>query len=192
MLWELRCDCGKLVYKRAHIVVRGSIQSCGCKQNEARSRSGMKGRVYDPKISSARKVWSDTYKDGGLDFDTFYVLSQQPCHYCGRLPHRTMNKATSVGKGKVSYVQKERGDFTYNGLDRMDNTKSHTPDNLAPCCSTCNYMKRNLTLAEFIEHIGRIFWYNVDRPPFKIGVFAEDNKAMYAFGLKMIRQREKD
>lgn len=187
--WELRCDCGNIVYKLAHIVVNGSIQSCGCKQSEARSRSGMKARKYDPVISSARRVWRNTYKDDGLDFDTFYALSQQPCHYCGRPPHRITNAAASART--ASATQLHDGYFTYNGLDRVDNTKGHTRGNLVPCCSTCNYMKRNMTLSEFLEQVGRIFWYHADRYPFKIVVSCAEGVARWAFGLKVIERRGK-
>lgn len=49
-------------------------------------------------------------------------------------------------------------DFIYNGLDRVDNTKSHTKENCVPCCKYCNYAKRNLTIEEFftlLENIKR-------------------------------------
>lgn len=109
----------------------------------------MKARKYDPVISSALRVWRDTYKDG-CDFDTFFLLSQLPCYYCGRHPHRTVNAASSARKASSNQLQD--GNFTYNGLDRIDNAKGHTHDNIVPCCSTCNMMKGTLTLEVFLAH----------------------------------------
>ena len=42
------------------------------------------------------------------------------------------------------------------GLDRMDNSKGYTPVNAVACCYTCNWMKRNLTVADFTGHITKI------------------------------------
>jgi hypothetical protein len=138
--WEAICDCGKTV-----CVIPHNGKSCGCLGEETRVVGGKKNRKYDPKISNARHVWH-RYRDGGIDFDTFYHLSQQPCNYCGRMPYRASN-----------YSSNQYGTFTYNGLDRIDSTKGHTLDNVVPCCADCNWMKGDRTQEEFLLHIGRIY-----------------------------------
>lgn len=45
----------------------------------------------------------------------------------------------------------------YNGLDRLDNTKGYTKDNVAPCCTVCNSAKGTLTVTEFSEWVERIY-----------------------------------
>jgi len=42
------------------------------------------------------------------------------------------------------------------GIDRIDNLKGYTVENSKPCCKICNYMKKNLTVTEFLEHIAKI------------------------------------
>jgi len=134
--WECICDCGRITYAVANEVVSGNVKSCGCLADSK--------RYNDPSIRTAHIV-HNRYKDGGLDFPTFYALSQQPCDYCGRLPHRSYNRGKRKG-----------GEFTYNGLDRVDNNKAHTVDNVVPCCWDCNDMKGSRTRDEFISHIERI------------------------------------
>lgn len=44
-------------------------------------------------------------------------IFSKPCHYCGET------------------------DWTKIGCDRIDNSKPHTPDNVVPCCLSCNVRK---------------------------------------------------
>jgi hypothetical protein len=49
-----------------------------------------------------------------------------------------------------------RDNFAYNGVDRVDNTRGYTPDNLVPCCKLCNQFKSKLSADAFIEHAEKI------------------------------------
>lgn len=160
VIWELLCECGKITFKRADNIIRGETISCGCVMKELRATFGERAvRKYDPAISSARAKWAHNYSD--CDFDLFLKLSQQPCHYCGREPHRTC-RISSAKKG-ISKHQLQDGDFTYNGLDRIDNTKGHTSDNVVPSCWDCNHMKGKRTVEEFLSHIERILTFTARR-----------------------------
>lgn len=139
--WHAMCGCGEPCLVFPGEVLAGKKKSCGCLNHK---------RTYEPIISSARKVWGGGYDDG-CDFDTFYRLSQQPCHYCNVPPWRTYNVANS--QRSTSDLQKEEGDFVYNGLDRIDSSRDHSPDNVVPCCSLCNRMKSDLPSEVFKQHI---------------------------------------
>lgn len=60
-----------------------------------------------------------------LSKSDFQTLVSQRCHYCG-------------GRGKYGNV----------GIDRVDSKGHYTCDNVVPCCSMCNVMKRDNS-AEF-------------------------------------------
>lgn len=64
-------------------------------------------------------------------------LTKQDCFYCGAEPSQTHNRSTW------------NGNYVYNGLDRVDNDKSYTVDNVVPCCGTCNGAKSAMTVKEF-------------------------------------------
>lgn len=84
-----------------------------------------------------------------LSFSQFFNLTKQNCYYCGRKPYK-----------RVSESWKSRtlnGDYIYNGIDRKDNTKGYTLKNCVPCCSKCNYLKRDLTYREFLYLITKIY-----------------------------------
>jgi len=72
-----------------------------------------------------------------IQFMTFW---QKPCYYCNS-PIPTI------------------------GLDRVDNTKGYTMDNVVSCCKVCNLMKRNLPLDIFIEQCQRIVNKNSEEKP---------------------------
>lgn len=160
ILWEAKCDCGNEALIVPCVANCGRISSCGCLQEQSRIKScsklGLQSRKYEPVITSARQVWKNHY--GDLDnFDLFYQLSQKPCHYCGAIPSTISNKGIrNKANYKASDNQIINGNFIYNGIDRVDNTKSHTPDNIVPCCQICNYAKRDNTVKEFLDLITRI------------------------------------
>jgi len=52
------------------------------------------------------------------------------------------------------------GGIINGGVDRIDNSLGYTKENSAPCCKTCNYMKKDLNIEKFISHIKKIYEYN--------------------------------
>ncbi len=38
------------------------------------------------------------------------------------------------------------------GIDRVDNARGYVEGNMAPCCSHCNYMKKDHSVADFVRH----------------------------------------
>lgn len=132
-----------------------NVRSCGCLQREAVAKTNQSKRKYEPVVGSAMYVWRDGgYNDGDCDFESFMKLSQLPCFYCGRKPFRSVNRGDNRAK---SDRQKQEGNFIYNGLDRVDNSKGHMMSNVVPCCSDCNYAKRNMTVDQFRELITMIY-----------------------------------
>lgn len=159
ILWEALCDCGNITLVIPYEVRSGNTTSCGCFKRELLkqigSENGKKCRKYNPIISSARVVWSH-YKD--CSFELFLKLSQQNCFYCGREPHRTWNVGSKKKSGYYnSEYQNINGNFTYNGIDRIDSSKGHSEDNIVPCCWDCNKAKMDLSLSKFINLIELIY-----------------------------------
>lgn len=147
-IYLCKCDCGKEKKIRRSHLLDGRIKSCGCYRNECFSNRrkieyglSAKRRVYYNYISHARikKV------SFNISFEQFLELTQKKCHYCDEKP---------------SNIFKDRcpnGYFTYNGLDRIDNIKGYTLDNVVPCCHTCNMAKRSMPYNEFIEWINKAY-----------------------------------
>lgn len=84
-----------------------------------------------------------------IDEEQFRTITSQNCVYCGVEPlqHRKHGKKTF------------NGFYLHNGLDRVDNSKGYTPDNVVACCGICNKAKRDLPLEEFQAWIDRLVAY---------------------------------
>ena len=157
------CDCGGEKNVSINRLRNGNTSSCGClkKENAIKqlvgaclSNSKMKGKS-EPRLATAKIVFR-RYSDGDLSFDDFLRISQQDCYYCGAVPANTTNYYLT----KVSKYSKERrlkGYFTYNGLDRVDNSYPHNNDNVVPCCVTCNKAKLQQSKEEFLDWITKVF-----------------------------------
>lgn len=72
-----------------------------------------------------------------LNEDDIYRIVTQDCYICGHIDT----------------------DGDYNGIDRIDSNKAYQRDNCKACCATCNYLKNDLNIVEFITHIIKIVWH---------------------------------
>lgn len=130
------CECGNRIVVRLADVVSGNTKSCGCSRRKHKNKAI--GRLYS--------AYSSNAKTRGLEFDLshkqFYKLINSKCHYCGIEPS---NKITYQGENHFC-----------NGIDRVDNSKGYSIDNVVPCCSICNQAKHTLSYDEFISWIERL------------------------------------
>lgn len=148
--WRCSCSCGEFAEVRSDRLSSGKTKSCG-----HLLPNYMKGREISPTKSELGLVYS-TYKQsakrGGrcfiLDFGTFSRLVMQPCYYCNSAPS--------------TKVRTKRGSIVfYNGLDRVDNSKGYTPENVVPCCDICNLGKRTKDFSVFTDWISRVSGFSL-------------------------------
>ena len=111
-------------------------------------------------LSSIKSVYKYYIENSGkmeIDLQTFYSFSQNECFYCGIKNFNCHN--VYLKKKSTTQKAKNGANFYYNGIDRIDNSKDHSIDNIVPCCKNCNYAKNNLSFDDFIEWIKRIKEY---------------------------------
>jgi hypothetical protein len=70
-----------------------------------------------------------------ISLKDFEKLIQLPCNYCGEID-------------------------VYIGLDRVNNEIGYEIDNVCPCCTVCNMMKKTLSKEDFINHCKKIAKFN--------------------------------
>lgn len=82
------------------------------------------------------KYGSKTKLEFNISFDQFLTFWKKDCHYCG-IPVETI------------------------GLDRINNSVGYIMSNLVSCCRDCNWMKKDFTQQEFLQHIRLIAFHTL-------------------------------
>jgi hypothetical protein len=95
-----------------------------------------RGRFRNLKVNAANKG-----REVSLNFEEFISITSLPCHYCGGF-----NQGRAADSGLV-----------FCGLDRRDNARGYTLQNVLPCCSWCNRMKFEFSYEEFLEKVKAIY-----------------------------------
>ncbi len=125
-------------------LIRGRSKSCGCfKREKLKLTPGLASKRMV--ITSYKRHAKERGFKWELTDDQFSKITQKDCFYCGIEP-------TNIAKSKGN-----NGEYIYNGIDRIDNTKGYTIDNIVPCCKICNNAKHTLTLQEFKDWIEKIY-----------------------------------
>jgi len=147
-----RCSPDKTILVSWNSLRSNNTKSCGCLKKITGVQNARKHWMQPPGHAARNIVYKNYIRDAKrfnrvfeISFEDFCRLTQLPCHYCGSPP------ATVSANSKFV-----NGQWTYNGLDRIDNAKPYTMENVVPCCATCNRAKLNLTVEEFLARIKSI------------------------------------
>lgn len=105
--------------------------------------------MYNPKEITSIKIIYYNNKSRAIrkklcfdiTFEMFLKIAKNNCTYCNTPPRDIRIK------GKIVKL---------NGLDRVNNSEGYTESNCVSCCSDCNYMKSNMSLRDFVDHLTRI------------------------------------
>lgn len=157
--WLCRCDCGKEKPVSSSSLKGGLTASCGCARRKPKDGRG-------PGVA-ARGIVLSTYKKNAqnrsliwdLTEDEFDQLTSGDCHYCGCPPSRIKRSG-----------QWDSG-FTYNGIDRKDNSLGYVAGNVVSCCMICNNAKKDLSFDDFATWLARLTahqWFNPDLMPSRL------------------------
>lgn len=144
--WLCKCECGNEKEIQGNSLKDGKVRSCGCYHSECCSNQ----HKIEYGLASKKQIFN-AYKQHAkkrnilfeLTFDEFINLCEKNCYYCDSEP-------SNIQKGNGN------GSFKYNGIDRVDNTKGYTLDNVVSCCEICNKAKRDLSCEEFFDWAKRL------------------------------------
>jgi len=139
--WFCECSCGNQVVVIGTKLRSGNTRSCGCLHKERMSESHKlpSGEAAFNRILNCikRNAKSRGYK-WQLTKEQVQTSIQQPCYYCGAEPNQGSNLSSICN-----------GVYLYNGIDRVDNSKGYTFNNIVPCCGICNKAKNSQTVEQF-------------------------------------------
>lgn len=84
----------------------------------------------------------------GITHEQCADVMQGDCFYCGSAPNNT--------RSDPSYKGKTNTEYSYNGIDRIDNNVGYELSNIVPCCFRCNRAKGEMSIGEWFLHIENI------------------------------------
>lgn len=135
--YRCMCECGtEKIVKNAYLGC--GTNSCGClRRDESLKRGGgprrMRcneiGRYYRRNAVVRSLLWS-------LSIEQLEQIITRPCTYCGEVG--------SLG-------------FDFTGVDRTDNSKGYTSDNVVPCCKRCNQARNDMSVDEFLQWVEKVY-----------------------------------
>lgn len=149
--WLCRCECGVEKAFDSGALRSGDTRSCGCLRrdymlNRPATRQLAYGEsCFNALLSNYRRRARTTGRAFSLSATQFRELVEKHCHYCGAEPTQVFRIRKSA-----------HGEFSYNGLDRVDNGLGYVPGNVVPCCGDCNIAKHTRSSAEFLAWAERV------------------------------------
>lgn len=150
--WKCLCSCGKYTIVIAAHLRSGHTQSCGCFKKEQMAEGARRANRLACEEASFNSLYASYRYHARRKNRTFKIpkakfrkLTKLNCFYCGCVP------ATKAMHHKNQY-----GTYLYNGIDRLDNNKGYTKDNIVTCCKICNRAKGNMSVEDFIKWIRAI------------------------------------
>lgn len=143
--WRCVCDCGRSHVVTATSMKCGATRSCGCLRMEQLKQRGSLipvRRYLNTYVRAALGrglAWE-------LSVEQFEALIKRPCTYCGEPPSKPIKARAHVE--------------LFNGIDRRDNSRGYTPDNVGACCEQCNKAKRRMSAKEFLAWVTKVYNFN--------------------------------
>ena len=141
--------CGSVTDKRLQTIEKA--KSCGCMKSKRGRRVEGSGRRTSEgtrvEINTIISIYKSNARKRGISFDLTYTqfenLVDSECYFCGDTAGNTLRK-------------RGYNDYSYTGIDRIDNNVGYLPSNCISCCSWCNRAKNNGTLANFVDKCKKI------------------------------------
>ena len=148
------CDCGKIKHINLETIKQNTTKSCSCYRRKIMVHHTEKKRAlirlaYGEAAFNAvcRKYKShakNAKREFNLDRNQLKILFESSCYYCDATP-------ANVFKGSGM-----NGDYTYNGIDRKDNSLGYTIQNCITCCKQCNFAKGFQSFEDFVLFLKRV------------------------------------
>ncbi len=152
--WLCKCDCGTEKIVNGYHLRQGHTRSCGCLSKEVTGnlkRLSLGLASMRASMRQYKKNATNRKLGYNLTENEFKEITQKDCHYCGAEPNN------------ISKDYKRNGEYKYNGIDRIDNSKGYTIDNIVPCCRTCNSAKGTKTIQEFKSWVINIYSTTINK-----------------------------
>jgi hypothetical protein len=142
------CPCGKEFTTRA-IGEKYLTKSCGCQTGRLVSSKTAKENSILNRIKASYKQSAIRHnREFLLSDEDFAILLSKDCFYCGSKPIER-----SYDKNRNNRIIKF---FSWNGIDRVDNSIGYNKENCVTCCINCNRAKHEMSQESFIIWLNQV------------------------------------
>jgi hypothetical protein len=147
--WMCDCDCGAKHVASSQALLSGRTKSCGCSRKDNISKFGNEKRhkIGSASLNAVYNGYKRQARRRGISFnigkEAFEEITSRNCFYCGSKPNQNIKRRT----------QAYYGDYIYNGIDRVDNSRGYEDGNIVSCCRKCNFSKRTQSIDEFRQWV---------------------------------------
>lgn len=138
------CDCGT-VKIGAYLSNVKNQDACKHCHRRGIHRKELGESAFNNLFNSYKQNAKNREYEFLLTKNEFRILTKNQCFYCGKEP------------SQIARYRKYNGEYIYNGVDRMDNTKGYFLENSVSCCKFCNLTKNNTSFSEFIKWIRMVY-----------------------------------
>lgn len=158
-IWLCRCDCGTEDSVLGCNLAAGGSKSCGCWQRALAAGQAIvnfEEQLADTKLLPGVAACNRAFghykamaarrgRTFAISRDEFEAITQSNCNYCGRPPSAKYK------------IPRGNGEYTYNGIDRVNNALGYVAGNVVPCCKTCNIAKSTMSVAVFLDWVTAVY-----------------------------------
>lgn len=134
--WICLCDCGGYTEVVGAELRRGRNKFC---RRGGHSKIGEGVAAFNTFYRNTKHHAAQRGYEWDLSKEQVKEISSKNCHYCGTPPQQVIK----AEKGRCV------GEYVYNGIDRIDNSKGYFIENCVPCCGTCNHAKDVMRVEAF-------------------------------------------
>lgn len=145
--WLCSCICGSKVTISGWKLRYGKSKSCGCA-----SILPLGVAAFHTLIRNTKRAAKERGYSWGLTKEEVRRITSGNCYYCDSLPKYKASRLTSNC----------RGEYLYNGIDRVDNTKGYILTNVVSCCYVCNIAKHTMSKSDFLCWVSRVYKNRVE------------------------------
>jgi len=155
-----RCDCGEIREVSGSNLRTGQTKSCGCYYFD-KIKITNRGEPKEVSFNSLEGRCKTSARERDLFYslytEEFRFLIQQNCFWCGKEPEPYNVYFDKNGKFHRAHHQDwaDQQWIKVNGIDRVNSDLGYIISNCVPCCSSCNYAKRDKTIYEWCAFIER-------------------------------------
>lgn len=161
--WRCSCECGGQIITRGNTLRSGQCKSCGvCDIQKPMPLDAPYKRQWRNLCRGAE----DRGLSNTLTYEDFVDIVQRDCYCCGCAPY---DKHYAYSRRRKTRGLEFDVYAVFNGVDRIDSSIGYTHENVRSCCYTCNRMKTDFELTEFLDKVRQIYEHNQ-----KIGNYSPD------------------